>query len=302
MNSSSDVRIFGVPMDMGQKRRGVDMGPSAIRYTGLQERLEQLGYTVHDGGNVEVPQQEEVSDSYNASIRAHYLPQVAQICRATHDRIQQQLQPDEIGIFLGGDHSMSIATVSAIHQRGKVGVLWVDAHADFNTPETSPSGNIHGMVLAVLLGDGPPELTSIGGPQPKLKPSQVAMVGVRDVDAQERLRLLDSGINVHTIRVVDEHGMSSVAHDILAQFADCDYLHISLDLDSCDPQIAPGVGTPVDGGLSYREAHLLMEILADSGKVGSVDVVEINPILDVANHTAVIAAELLTSLLGKRIL
>jgi len=297
-----DICIFGVPMDMGQKRRGVDMGPSAIRYTGLQERLEALGYIVHDGGNVEVPQQEEVPDSYSESVRVHYLPQVAQICRTAYERIQQQLRPDEIGVFLGGDHSMSIATVSAICQRGKVGVLWVDAHADFNTPETSPSGNIHGMVLAVLLGDGPPELTGIGGPQPKLKPSQVAMVGVRDVDPAERLRLLDSGINVHTIRVVDEHGMSSVAHDILAQFADCDYLHISLDLDSCDPQIAPGVGTPVDGGLSYREAHLLMEILADSGKVGSVDVVEINPILDVANHTALIAAELLASLLGKRIL
>ncbi|MCS6835117.1 MAG: arginase [Anaerolineae bacterium] len=296
------IRIFGVPMDMGQKRRGVDMGPSAIRYAGLQEKLESLGYAVCDSGNVEVSQQEEVLDSYNDSVRVHYLPQVAQICRAAYDRIHQQLQPDEIGVFLGGDHSISIGTVSAIHQRGKIGVLWVDAHADFNTPETSPSGNIHGMVLAVLLGDGPHELTVIGGSQPKLKPCQVAMVGVRDVDPHERLRLLDSGINVHTIRTVDEHGMSSVAHNILAQFADCDYLHVSLDLDSCEPQIAPGVGTPVDGGLSYREAHLLMEILADSGKVGSVDVVEINPILDVANRTAIIAAELLASLLGKRIL
>lgn len=296
------IRIFGVPMDMGQKRRGVDMGPSAIRYTGLQERLEGLGYAVCDSGNVEAPQQEEVPNSYSDSVRLHYLPQVTQICRAAYERIQQQLQPDEIGVFLGGDHSMSIATVSAIHQRGRVGVLWVDAHADFNTPQTSPSGNVHGMVLAVLMGDGPSELTSIGGPQPKLKPSQVAMVGVRDVDPAERLRLLDSGISVHTIRVVDEHGMSNVAHDILAQFTDCDYLHVSLDLDSCEPQIAPGVGTPVDGGLSYREAHLLMEILADSGKVGSVDVVEINPILDVANRTAIIAAELLASLLGKRIL
>lgn len=299
---TQEIRIFGVPMDMGQKRRGVDMGPSAIRYTGIQERLTQLGYVVHDAGNVEAPQQEEVPDSYSETTRAHYLPQVTQICRATYERIHQQLRPHEIGVFLGGDHSMSIATVSAIHQRGKVGVLWVDAHADFNTPQTSPSGNIHGMVLAVLLGEGAPELTQIGGAKAKLTPAQIAMVGVRDVDEQERLRLLASGIQVHTIRAVDEQGMSKVAHAILEQFADCDYLHVSLDLDACDPQIAPGVGTPVDGGLSYREAHLLMEILADSGKVRSVDVVEINPILDVSNRTAVVAAELLTSLLGKRIL
>lgn len=306
MNASKIVRIFGIPMDLGQRRRGVDMGPSAIRYAGLHRELTRLGYTVHDNGNIFVPQVEEIEPPLVAPPStvglAHYLAEVSAICHEIYDQITAQLQPHEYGVFLGGDHSMSIGTVSAVLKQENVGVLWVDAHADMNSPLSSPSGNIHGMSVAALLGDGPPELTDIGYPGPKLKSDQVAMIGLRNLDTEEKLKVARSGIYVHTMRSVDENGVSQLAERILTYFERFDHIHVSLDLDSCDPTIAPGVGTPVPGGLSYREAHLLMETLADSGKVRTVDLVEVNPILDNQNSTAKIAVELIASLFGQRII
>jgi arginase len=217
--------------------------------------------------------------------------------------IASRWQDNEFGLFIGGDHSISIATVAAVTAlRGDIGVLWVDAHTDMNTPQSSPSGNIHGMSAAVLLGEGPVDLVNIGYPGTKIKPQQLAMIGVRSIDEVERKRVRASGMRVHTMREIDEQGISAIAAQILEQFAPYAHIHVSFDLDSCDPSFAPGVGTPVLGGLSYREAHLLLEILADSGKVCSMDVVEINPILDNRNGTAEIAVEMILSLLGKDIL
>jgi arginase len=301
------VRVFGIPMDLGQRRRGVDMGPSAIRYAGLDETLERLGFQVCDAGNIFVPQVEEMG-LHDVEVeladggRAYYLEEVSQICQEIYDEITAQLKPDECGIFLGGDHSMSIGTVSAVAKPESIGVLWVDAHADMNSPRTTPSGNIHGMSVASLLGDGPTELTDIGYPGPKLKPEQVAMIGLRNLDSDEKLKVSDTGILAYTMRELDELGMSVVARNVVKYFERFEHIHVSLDLDSCDPTIAPGVGTPVMGGLSYREAHLLMEILSDSGKVRTVDVVEVNPILDNQNMTGKVAVELVASLFGKRII
>lgn len=299
------VRVFGIPMDLGQRRRGVDMGPSAIRYAGLDETLARLGFEVCDAGNVFVPQVEEMPQVEIALAdggKAYYLKEVSQICQEIYDEITAQLKPDECGIFLGGDHSMSIGTVSAIAKPESIGVLWVDAHADMNSPKTTLSGNIHGMSVASLLGDGPPELTDIGYPGAKVQPSQVAMIGLRNLDSDEKLKVSETGILAYTMRELDELGMSVVARNVVKYFERFEHIHVSLDLDSCDPTIAPGVGTPVMGGLSYREAHLLMEILADSGKVRTVDVVEVNPILDNQNATGKVAVELVASLFGKRII
>jgi len=215
-------------------------------------------------------------------------------CRCTND--------GDFALYLGGDHSISIGSVAAAARSGPVGVIWVDAHADFNTPETSPSGNIHGMPLAALIGEGANELVDIGFPGPKLQTAQIVQVGIRDLDEQERVRLVRSGIQVYTMRHVDELGMAAVARQALDRLRHFPRLHVSLDMDSLDPDEAPGVGTPVPGGLTYREAHLLMEILGDSGRVESLDIVEINPILDTMNRTAELAVELATSLLGQRIL
>lgn len=299
------VRVFGIPMDLGQRRRGVDMGPSAIRYAGLDDRLKRLGFEVCDAGNLFVPQVEEMPGAQVETAdggKAYYLPEVAHICREIYEWISKDLKPDEYGLFLGGDHSMSIGTVSAVLQQENVGVLWIDAHADMNSPQTTPSGNIHGMSVASLLGDGPVELTDIGAPGPQMKPDQVAMIGLRNLDTDEKLKVSQTGILAYTMRELDELGMSVVARNVVKYFERFDHIHVSLDLDSCDPSIAPGVGTPVMGGLSYREAHLLMEILADSGKVRTVDVVEVNPILDNHNMTAEVAVELVASLFGQRII
>ncbi len=308
MEKITTIRIFGVPMDLGQQRRGVDMGPSAVRYAGLQERLRGLGYQVQDHGNVVVPVVEEVRQmEQTVTIRpeegnARHLHAVAQVCTAIYTQMTECVQPGEFAIFLGGDHSISMGTVSGAVSRGPHGVIWVDAHADYNTPRTSPSGNVHGMPVAALLGDGPALLTNIGGPGPKLQPSQVAMVGIRNLDAIERQRLVKSGISVFTMTDIDEHGIGSIARQTLNRLSHLDSIHISLDMDSLDPDEAPGVGTPVRGGLTYREAHLLMELFAQSGKVRSLDIVEINPILDNHNQTAELAVELAASLLGQRIL
>lgn len=302
MMNEKRVRVFGIPMDLGQNRRGVDMGPSAVRYANLKQRIEALGYEVADEGNIEVPQAEETPENNPLPVNAHFLPQVTTVCERTYEKIRECWKQDEFGLFIGGDHSISIGTVAAAAQQDKVGVIWVDAHTDMNTPQISPSGNIHGMSVAVLLGEGAESLVSIGGAGAKLKPEQVAYVGVRSVDNDERDLVHAQGLTVHTMRDVDEHGVRGVAEQVLEQFKKMDHLHVSFDLDSIDPRFAPGVGTPVMGGLTYREAHLLLEILADSGKVRSMDVVEINPILDTTNRTAELAVEMVLSLLGKQIL
>lgn len=302
MNKSNAIHIFGVPMDLGQQRRGVDMGPSAVRYAELQERLRGLGYEVRDHGNINIPVVEQVADKESVPhVNARHLPSVMQGCTALYETIKRSVQPGDFTICLGGDHSISIGSVSGLATPNHA-VIWVDAHADYNTPRSSPSGNIHGMGLASLLGDGPKELTDIGGAGPKLQPWQVAMIGIRNLDPEERQRLTKSGITVFTMSDIDEHGMGSIARQTLSRFNQLPHLHISLDMDSLDPDYAPGVGTPVRGGLTYREAHLLMEIFAESGKVSSLDIVEINPILDNHNQTAELAVELAASLLGQRIL
>lgn len=294
------IRIFGVPMDLGQQRRGVDMGPSALRYAGLDSQLRDLGHTVFDNGDLPVPLPENEPPGPG---RARHLHSIAGVCRDVCARSLACLDKHETAIFLGGDHSISIGTVSAMNAHGEdVGVIWVDAHGDFNTPETTPSGNVHGMALAALLGRGPAELTGIGRPGAKIKSSEVVLVGVRDLDAGERAALRESGVLVITMRDIDEMGMAAAAHRALEKLGRMEKLHISLDMDSLDPLEAPGVGTPVPGGLTYREAHLLMEILGDSGKAASLDIVEVNPILDDRNRTARLGVELAASLFGKRIL
>lgn len=293
-----NIRIIGVPMDLGQSRRGVDMGPSAARYAGLQARLERLGHHVFDEGNVAVPNPEEdVAQSGDRRLQA-----VTAVCQNVFNIARKCVAAEEFAIFLGGDHSISIGSIAAAAQEQAIGVIWVDAHGDFNTPATSPSGNIHGMPVAVLIGEGPEELVHVGAPQTKLHPTQIVQIGIRDLDSGERERLAHSGISVFTMRHVDEMGMAAVARQALDKLRHLSRIHVSLDMDSLDPDEAPGVGTPVPGGLSYREAHLLMEILGDSGRVQSLDIVEINPILDTMNKTAELAVELAASLLGQRIL
>lgn len=292
------IRIIGMPMDLGQNRRGVDMGPSAARYAGMQSRLEQLGHTVHDEGNVRVPNPEE----HEAEGKTRRLKAVTAVCHTIFEMGCQCVANDDFALYLGGDHSISIGSIAAAAQNEPLGVLWIDAHGDFNTPETSPSGNIHGMPVATLVGEGAPDLVNVGYPGPKLQPVHIVQIGIRDLDEQERRRLMHSGINVYTMRHVDELGMAAVARQALDRLRHLKRIHVSLDMDSLDPAVAPGVGTPVPGGLSYREAHLLMEILGDNGRVRSLDIVEINPILDNMNQTAEMAVELTASLLGQRIL
>ena len=293
------IRIFGVPMDLGQQRRGVDMGPSAVRYAGLNSRLRALGYDVFDNGNLSVPLPEnELPDTSHA----RHLQSIASVCREVYEEAYSCVERNESAVFLGGDHSISIGTVSAMTAQGDgVGLIWVDAHGDFNTPAITPSGNVHGMALATLLGHGAPELTGIGRPSAKIKGSATVLFGARDLDPAERVALRDSGILVLTMRTIDELGLAAAARQALDYLGPLPRLHVSLDMDALDPLEAPGVGTPVPGGLSLREAHLLMEILADTRKLGSLDIVEVNPILDDRNRTARLSVDLAASLFGQRI-
>jgi len=300
------VKIVGVPMDLGQQRRGVDMGPSAVRYAGLYDRLTQLGHAVHDIGNVPVAGRDEEEVRTERWIEMaggglRHLSAVTAACRAIYD-VAQKLPVEDFPIFLGGDHSMAIGTVSGMVTKGPLGVIWIDAHGDYNTPETTPSGNIHGMPVAALSGLGHPDLVNLGVPGAKLRPQDIVMIAVRDLDPQERIALAHSGIIVYTMRDIDELGMATVARRALARLNRMPRIHVSLDMDALDPTVAPGVGTPVAGGLTFREAHLVMEILAESGKVCSLDIVEINPILDEGNRTAEVAVALTASLLGQQIL
>ncbi|MEZ4660623.1 MAG: arginase [Caldilineaceae bacterium] len=309
-SSNKGVRnpvILGVPMDLGQQRRGVDMGPSAVRYAGLFGRLEKLGLTVRDLGNIAAPGRDEAAVRANRAVelgqgKMRHLAEVVAVCQQIYAQARDLATTDDFPIFLGGDHSIAIGTVSAMREADGLGLIWVDAHGDFNTPQSTPSGNIHGMPVAALTGLGHAHLVNLGRPGPKLGPQDIVMIGIRDLDGIERQALAHSGIRVFTMREVDELGMARVARQALAHLQHTARIHVSLDMDVMDPSEAPGVGTPVPGGLSFREAHLLMEILAESAKICSLDVVEINPILDEQNRTAELAVALIASLLGQRIL
>jgi arginase len=283
-------------MDFGQLHRGVDMGPAAARYSRLIPRLRALGHTVEDAGDVRVPLRDSGEEK-----GVDFLSAIVDTCTEVYHAGRKAVEEERFPLFLGGDHSIAIGTIGGVTHQSGTGLIWIDAHADFNTPGTSPSGNIHGMPLAVLLGEGHPSLVDLGRKGPKLDPDGVVLIGIRDLDPGERERLRRSGITVYTMRDIDEQGISSVANKALMEFVHMKRIHVSLDMDSLDPAEAPGVGTPVPGGLTFREAHLLMEIIADSGKLSSMDLVEINPILDQANQTARLAVDLTVSALGKRI-
>ena len=299
------IRIIGVPMDLGASRRGVDMGPSALRVAGLQSRLKQLGRQVEDVGNVAVPQAEE--QPYGEK-KARYLDEITQTCKGLAEMVLKTLDEDMIPLVLGGDHSIAVGTVAGaaahFNKTGKrIGVIWLDAHGDMNTPESSPSGNVHGMPLASIMGFGPPELIDLAGIKPMVQPRNVVLVGIRDLDSKERRFAKESGVHVFTMRDIDERGMREVMAEAL-RFAGDDTagIAVSLDMDFVDPSDAPGVGTPVRGGATYREAHLALEMIADSHLMVSFELVEINPVIDLHNTTALLGVELVLSGLGKKIL
>ncbi len=292
------VRIIGIPMDLGQKHRGVDMGPIAIRYAGLSSKLRELGYLTRDAGNLNVPGHYTLSNT-DMNERIH---PIEDACQKAYKLGREAIDKGEIPLFLGGDHSAAIGTIGGVTHRGECGIIWIDAHGDFNTSKTSPSGNIHGMTLSILLGRGPKKLVDLGRKGPKIRAENVVLLGVRDLDRKEKILLNDSGCHVYTMREIDERGMHAVLKDALAKINGMQTIHVSLDMDAIDPQEAPGVGTPSHGGITYREAHMIMETLADTGKLQSADVVEVNPILDIQNRTAQIAVSLIASLFGKSIL
>jgi arginase len=294
-----DVAVIGAALDLGQSRRGVDMGPSAIRYAGLEERLVSLGFVVRDHGNVEsaVPEATTLQDE-----RARFLPEIKATCDRVAQKVLEESSAGAIPLVLGGDHSVALGTLEGLAAaHGPGGVLWIDAHPDINTPETSPSGNVHGMGLAAALGFGGPAFESEAWPLPAVDPDRVALVGVRQLDDGERRLLRDAGVRVITMSEIDRIGVERAVREALDRVAGAGFVHVSLDMDALDPDIAPGVGTPVPGGLTYREAHLALELVAESELAGSLEVVEVNPILDRANTTALTAVELVASALGKRI-
>jgi arginase len=299
--TTKQVAIIGAALDLGAGRRGVDMGPSAIRYAGVEERLTGLGYTCVDWGNVEtaVLEATAVQDE-----RARYLPEIKAACTHVARLVEVALDEGQLPLVLGGDHSIALGTLGGLARaRGTTGgVLWIDAHADLNTPETSPSGNVHGMPLAAALGMAGELFQSNGWTIPAVTPDRVALVGVRSLDDGERRRIRDLGVRIYTMSDVDRIGIERAVRESLAHIGGPGFVHVSLDMDALDPEVAPGVGTPVRGGLSYREAHLALELVAESGLVGSLEVVEVNPILDRENATAQLAVELVASALGKTIL
>ncbi len=294
-------------MDLGADRRGVDMGPSVVRIAGLSAKLAAMGYHVEDVGNVHVDLAETIerteTDRHNK-----YLPQVAKASQTLADKVESILEDDAMPIILGGDHSIAIGSVAGIasyyrKQDKRIGIIWIDAHADINTPETSPSGNIHGMPLAVLLGYGPKELTHISGFAPKVRPEDSVVIGVRQIDEGERELARKIGLKVYTMRDLDEKGMSRVMEEAVEHASRYTAgFHATFDIDFVDPFYAPGVGTPVPGGGTYRESHLVMEKIADSGKMLSVEIVEINAVLDAHNRTGELGADLVLSALGKKIM
>ncbi len=299
------IRIIGVPMDLGASRRGVDMGPSALRVAGLQARIKQLGYQVEDIGNISVKQPEEMS--YGEK-RAKYLAEIADACKDLGVMVEKSLEENLVPVVLGGDHSIAAGSLSGVASHFKkkekrIGLIWLDAHGDINTPESSPSGNVHGMPLAAAMGYGATELVELLGFKPKVEPQNISLVGIRDLDSQEKKLAKKSGVHVFTMRDIDERGMREVMSDALKYaMDDTDGISVSLDMDFVDPSDAPGVGTPVRGGVTYREAHLAMEMIADTEAMVSLEVVEINPVIDEHNRTALLGVELVLSALGKKIL
>jgi arginase len=300
VNAKREVAIIGAALDLGQGRRGVDMGPSAIRYAGLEERLVSLGYDVRDHGNVDaaVPEATALRDE-----RARFLPEIKATCERVAAKIVEKIDAGVTPLVLGGDHSVALGTLGGLASvHGPGGVLWIDAHADINTPETSPSGNVHGMPLAAALGLGGDAFESDAWPLPALDPRRVALLGLRQADDGERRLLREAGVRVFTMSEVDRIGVERAMREALDHISGAAFVHVSLDMDVLDPEVAPGVGTPVRGGLTYREAHLALELLAESGLAGSLEVVEVNPILDRENTTALTAVELVASALGKTII
>ncbi|HEX6700753.1 MAG TPA: arginase [Gaiellaceae bacterium] len=294
------VAVIGAPLDLGAGRRGVDMGPSAIRYAGLDARIQGLGRECHDWGNVDAPVAEatDMGDE-----RARFLRPILETCERTAQLVRDAVTDGHLPLVLGGDHSVAIGTLGGLAQaHGPGGVLWIDAHGDLNTPETSPSGNVHGMALAAALGLAGDRFASEVWPLPSVERTRVALVAVRALDEGERTLLRDLGARVFTMSDVDRIGVEPAMREALGHVEGSGFVHVSLDMDAVDPDVAPGVGTPVRGGLSYREAHLALELVAESGLAGSLEVTEVNPILDRENATGTLAVELVASALGARIL
>ncbi len=298
-----EIHLIGVPMDLGAGRRGVDMGPSAIRIAGVGEKLQRLGHTVVDEGDIVIkpPEQQKIRNE-----KLRYLTEIVRACTLLSSKAEKILQGSGFPLIMGGDHSIAIGTIAGVasfarsHDK-RPGVLWIDAHGDMNTETTTPSGNIHGMPLAASLGLGALELTSVGGDFRKVDPKDVVLIAVRDLDDGERENIRKLGVNIFTMEQIDRYGMAVVMEKALRKLHKADVIHVSFDLDSVDPSVAPGVGTPVKGGLDYREAHLIMETLYEHGKVNSLEFVEVNPILDNRNQSAEFATELILSFFGKRI-
>jgi arginase len=300
------VHIIGVPLDLGAGRRGVDMGPSAFRIAGLGEQIAGLGYSVVDKGDLPAPIPETQTPRDE---RRKYVREIAKVCTKLYQTVLESLVEGAMPVVLGGDHSLGAGSIGAAAEWARrtreqpIGVLWVDAHGDMNTPATSPSGNVHGMPLAALLGPEPAELSQIGGWSPKIHSSHTVLIGLRNLDEREKVAVRDSHVHVFTMKDIDRQGIASVVEQAVALAGDGTAgIHVSFDMDACDPSIAPGVGTPVKGGLDYREAHMVMEIVADSGLLTSLDMVEVNPTLDVRNATAQLGIELALSALGMKIL
>lgn len=295
------ISIVGAPMDLGQLRRGVDMGLSAIRYAGVVERLESLGYQVNDLGDIEIGRDRLTTDPLTG---LRNLEAVVQASTKIADKVDKIMKEGSFPLVLGGDHSIAIGTLAGISKYFKrLGVIWFDAHGDLNTPETSPSGNIHGMSLAVSLGLGETTLTQIGGYCPKIQPENIVIIGARSLDEGEKRLIKEKGIKVYTMHEIDRLGIPKVIEETIAYFKDrTDGVHLSLDLDGLDPLYAPGVGTPVEGGLNYRESHLAMEMFFESEMITSAEFVEVNPILDEKNKTGILAVGLMASLFGESLL
>lgn len=297
------IHVIGVPMDLGAGRRGVDMGPSALRIAGVTEKLRKLGHTIIDEGDI-VINPPELQKVRNDKLR--YLSEIVRASTILSVRVEKILESKGFPLIIGGDHSIAIGTIAGLssHCRKnnkRLGVLWVDAHGDLNTDQTTPSGNIHGMPLAASMGVGALELTSVGGDFRKVDPRNVVLIAVRDLDEGERDHIRKLGVNIYTMEDIDKYGMAVVIGKALRKLNKVDVLHVSFDLDAVDPSVAPGVGTPVKGGLDYREAHLIMETICDHGRMSSLEIVEVNPILDHRNQSAEFATELIQSSFGKKI-
>ena len=294
------IDLIGVPIDLGAGRRGVDMGPSALRYAHLQNKLEELGYVIEDKGNIEVPIQEMCAST---DPKLKYIDCIIPMGRRVAGAVATSIQGGRFPLVLGGDHSLSVGSICGAAKQKKIGVIWVDAHADFNTPETTPSGNIHGMPLAALCGLGDPRLVSLWDETPPvLDPKRVAVIGARDHDQGEKRNLREAGVMVQSMEQIDRLGMVTALEKAIERVSrDVDGIYLSFDMDALDPRHAPGVGTPVNGGLTFREAHLACEVIAETGKLIGMDMVEVNPILDVQNQTALLAVEFIRSALGSRV-